>query len=127
MKESNHLAENMIHLKGMEFYGYHGVLEEENDLGQRFLVDLDITPLHWAGCTDSIDDTVNYAEVFAVVRDCVENKKFKLLETLAEEIASRVLEQFACTRIRVEIHKPNAPIPGIFSDVSVEILREKKA
>lgn len=118
---------NIIHLKGMEFYAYHGVLEEEKILGQRFIVDLDICPSKWAAGTDHIDDTVNYAQVYTVVKVCVERERFKLLESLAEEIALRVLGGFDCSQVRVEVHKPSAPIPGIFSDVSVEILREKKA
>lgn len=127
MKENNAGAESIIHLKGMEFYAYHGVLNEERVLGQRFLIDLDIFPLKWIDkSSDSVTDTISYAEVFTLVKDCMEKKQFKLLESLAEHIASSILENFPCAKVRVEVHKPNAPIPGIFSDVSVEIIRESK-
>lgn len=127
MRENEITEDNIIHLKGMEFYAYHGVLEEERKLGQRFIVDLDIYPRKWIAGTDNIDDTINYEQVYTVVKICVEREKFKLLESLAEAIAARVLDEFDCEKIRVEVHKPNAPISGIFKDVSVEILRGRKA
>ncbi|NLI90646.1 MAG: dihydroneopterin aldolase [Peptococcaceae bacterium] len=121
MKENN-----IIHLRGLEFYAHHGVLEQEKDLGQKFVVDLDIYPGRWADESDNLKDTVNYAEVFRVVEQCVTLERYNLLETLAEKIASQLLQEFDCVKIRVEVHKPNAPIQGIFRDVSVEIVREKR-
>ncbi|NLP43528.1 MAG: dihydroneopterin aldolase [Peptococcaceae bacterium] len=115
--------DNIIHLRGLEFYAYHGVLPAENGLGQKFIVDIDMYPAIWPIDSDSIDRTINYAEVYAVIKDCMENKKYKLIETVAEAIADRVLKEFPCERVRVEVHKPNAPIPGIIRDVSVEIWR----
>lgn len=63
-------------------------------------------------------------DVYQVIKACVTGNRHQLLEHLAEEIAQRVLKQFSCTSVRVEVHKPQAPIPGIFRDVSVEIWRE---
>lgn len=116
---------DVIHLRGMEFYAYHGVLPEEQVLGQRFLIDVDIfSDLRQAGSSDHVGDTVHYGEVYQVIKACVTGDQHKLLEHLAEEIARDVLKKFSCTSIRVEVHKPQAPIPGIFRDVSVEIWRE---
>jgi dihydroneopterin aldolase len=127
MTENKLATQNIIHLKGMEFYAYHGVLEEEKTLGQRFVIDLDLYPRKWITQFDNLQDTINYAEVFTLVKDCVQNKRFKLLESLAEYIATRILDNFDCSQVRVEVHKPNAPIPGILKDVSIEIIRERKA
>ncbi|SPF54204.1 Dihydroneopterin aldolase [Candidatus Desulfosporosinus infrequens] len=114
-----------IHLRGLEFYAYHGVLPEEQILGQRFLIDMDIySDLRQAGSSDQVGDTTHYGEVYQVIKACVTENRHQLLEHLAEEIAQSVLAQFSCTSIRVEVHKPQAPIPGIFRDVSVEIWRE---
>ena len=114
-----------IHLRGLEFYAYHGVLPEEQVLGKRFLIDMDIfSDLRQAGSSDQVEDTIHYGEVYQVIKACVTEDRHQLLEHLAEEIAQRVLEQFSCASVRVEVHKPQAPIPGIFRDVSVEIWRE---
>ncbi len=117
----------IIHIKGMEFYGYHGVLEEEKRIGQRFLVDVDIyLDDNISMKTDQLSGTINYIEVYSVVQKCVEREQFALIETLADTILTRVLNQFDCIGLRVVVHKPNAPIPGVFKDVSVEITREKQ-
>ena len=116
---------DVIHLRGMEFYAYHGAMPEEQVLGQRFLIDIDLfIDLSQAGFSDQVEDTIHYGEVYQVIKTCVTGDNHQLLEYLAENIAKRVLEQFSCTSVRVEVHKPQAPIPGIFRDVSVEIWRE---
>jgi len=119
------LGHDVIHLRGLEFYAYHGALPEEQVLGQRFLIDMDLFfDLSQAGSTDQVEDTIHYGEVYQVIKACVTGDSHQLLEHLAEDLAQRVLGQFACTSLRVEVHKPQAPIPGIFRDVSVEIWRE---
>lgn len=115
---------DVIHLRGLEFYSYHGVLPEEQVLGQRFLIDMDLfSDLRKAGSSDRVEDTIHYGEVYQVIKECVTEGRHFLIERLADEIAQKVLEQFACVSVRVEVHKPQAPIPGIFRDVSVEIWR----
>ena len=115
-----------IHLKDMEFYGYHGVLPEETKLGQRFRVTLAIaTDLQHAGETDNLMHTVSYAEVYDICQKIVEGKPYKLIETVAEQVAREVRETYpnAVKGIRVEIIKPDPPIPGHYREVSVEITR----
>lgn len=119
------MGHDTIHLRGLEFYAYHGVLPEEQVLGQRFLIDMDLfSDLSKAGSSDQVEDTIHYGEVYQVIKACVTGTSHQLLEHLAEDIAQRVLGQFSCTSVRVEVHKPQAPIPGIFRDVSVEIWRQ---
>ncbi|HWI50017.1 MAG TPA: dihydroneopterin aldolase [Rummeliibacillus sp.] len=115
-----------IHIKDMEFYGYHGVLPEETKLGQRFRVTLAIaTDLQHAGETDKLDNTVSYAEVYDLCKKVVEGKSYKLIEAVAEKIATVVCETYpnAVKGIRVEVIKPDPPIPGHYREVSVEITR----
>jgi dihydroneopterin aldolase len=119
------LEHDVIHLRGLEFYAYHGVMPEEGILGQKFLIDMDIfCNLRQAGTSDHMRDTVHYGEVYKVIEACVTGERHQLIERLAEDLAQRVLEQFSCSSVRVEVHKPQAPIPGIFRDVSVEIWRK---
>ncbi|MFJ8264262.1 dihydroneopterin aldolase [Rummeliibacillus sp. NPDC094406] len=115
-----------IHIKDLEFYGYHGVLREETKLGQRFRVTLAIaTDLQHAGETDELDNTVSYAEVYDLCKEVVEGKPYKLIEAVAEKIAAVVCETYpnAVKGIRVEVIKPDPPIPGHYREVSVEITR----
>lgn len=118
------LGHDVIHLRGLEFYAYHGALPEEQVLGQRFIIDMDLfSDLSRAGSSDQVEDTIHYGEVYQVIKACVTGDSHQLLEHLAEDLTQQVLKQFSCTSVRVEVHKPQAPISGIFRDVSVEIWR----
>lgn len=115
-----------IHLNEMAFYGYHGALEEENRLGQRFRVTVSLAiDLHQAGETDDLSKTVNYAEVFELCKEIVEGPPVKLIETVAERIARKTLEAYAdkVQGVRVQLIKPDPPIAGHYASVAVDIRR----
>lgn len=111
----------------MEFYGYHGVFPEENKLGQRFKVDLTVElDLKQAGKSDNLEYSVNYGELFEVCRQIVEGQTYKLVESIAENIAAQILQQYeSILRCTVKVVKPDPPIPGHYRAVAVEIMRER--
>lgn len=119
------MKKDKIIMSNMAFFGTHGVLEEENRLGQKFFVDADLfLNTKSAGMSDDINESVSYADVYLVIKKIVEEKEFNLLEALAETIASEVLTTFKLIEgIRVLIKKPEAPVPGIFDFFGVEIYR----
>lgn len=113
-----------IFLKNMRFYGYHGVLEEENKLGQEYQVDIELSvDLDKAVRTDDIKHSVDYSKVFDITKKIVENDKFNLIEALAGKIIENVKSEFAeaIKEIVVTIRKPSAPINGIFDYAAVEV------
>ncbi len=112
-----------ITLTGMSFYGYHGVMPEEQRMGQRFYIDLELhLPLGKAGMTDRLEDTVNYAEVYEVVRKITEEQRYALIEKLAGEIGRHVLSGFPLIdSVSVTVHKPSAPVCGAIRDISVTV------
>ncbi|WP_066634347.1 dihydroneopterin aldolase [Desulfolucanica intricata] len=115
-----------IILKGLEFYGYHGVLSEERQLGQKFIIDLELfLNLKESGVTDNPDLTVNYARVFEAVQEVVTGRPSLLIEAVAESIAAKVLSSFNVEKVLVRVRKPQAPVPGCFEYMAVEIIREK--
>lgn len=116
-----------IFLRGIELHAHHGLYEEEARLGQRFIVDidwwLDAAP---AATHDSYDETVGYEKVFAAVHDVSSGQRFHILEAFAQAIAQEILSRFPrVEKVRVEVHKPGAPIAGIFRDAGVEITRTR--
>ena len=117
-----------IFLRGMRFMACHGVLPHEREVPQPFEVDVEMgLDLRAAGESDDLDDTVNYAKVYRMVSSIMNGGSKQLIESLAEEIAEDLLWQFSPLRwVRVTVHKPTAPIDGIFSDVGVTILRRRK-
>lgn len=116
-----------IYLNELSFYGYHGVLPQENQLGQTFQVSLILhLSTREAGVSDRVEDTVSYADVYETVKEITEARKFKLIEALAETIATEVLQDYIpLTAVTVKVIKPNPPIPGHYHSVAVEIYRER--
>ncbi|WP_075620317.1 dihydroneopterin aldolase [Paenisporosarcina indica] len=115
-----------IHVNEMEFWGYHGVFAEETKLGQRFRVTLSLAvDLQEAGQTDDLEKTVNYGEAFVVCQKVVEGEPAKLVETVAERIATGILSKFTglVKGCKVIVIKPDPPIPGHYRSVAVEITR----
>lgn len=112
-----------IVLSGMEFHGFHGVFAEEHKFGARFVVDVEL--LIQFGGTDDVASTADYGAVFAIAERFVTQHQFALIETLAEQIATRVLALERVQATTVRVHKPHAPLPGVFNDVYVEVTRER--
>ncbi|MFC7322292.1 dihydroneopterin aldolase [Halobacillus campisalis] len=119
---------DQINLNGMEFWGYHGLFPEENKLGQRFYVDLELElDLKPAGESDDMDKSINYGDVYEAAKSIVEGEPKNLVETVAENLAGELLQQFhlldAC---RVKVTKPDPPIPGHYKSVAIDIYRSRK-
>lgn len=114
-------------LKRMVFYGYHGVFPEENKLGQKFIVDLDLRlDLGPAAASDDVNDTINYAEIHALLKKIVEGPPVKLIETLAGNIATAVLDTYtSINEATVSVTKPNPPFDITFDGVTVELRRTR--
>ena len=112
-----------IIVSGIEFFGYHGVLESEKKNGQLFSVDCKIT-LDTSLCGDVLNKTVNYSEVACFIAEFSKSNRYDLIETLANELAKNILVKFPkIDSITLTVHKPNAPIPTKFSDVTLTVTR----
>lgn len=113
-------------LSGLEFYGRHGVHDEETKLGARFVIDLELfLPLE--GIADRLKETVDYSAVYETVKHEVTVSRFYLIEALANRIAEEIFaSQPKVEQILVRVHKPHAPLQGVFRDVYAEVLRTRK-
>lgn len=119
------VTDDRILLTGLTFYGYHGVHPEERQLGQRFVVDLALTlDLEPAGRSDDLTQTINYSQVYQLVRGVVEGPACNLIEAVAERIAQAILTQTRAHAVWVRVAKPWAPVKGMTAgEVAVEISR----
>lgn len=117
------LSDAQIMLRGLTFFAFHGVLLEERQQGNRFVVDLVLeADISRAVCTDNLGDTVNYAEVYEVVRREMAVPS-QLLEHVCGRIATALLDAFApLQRVRVSVTKRNPPIEGAGSCESAVVL-----
>ncbi|RRD05516.1 dihydroneopterin aldolase [Arachnia propionica] len=115
---------DVIAITGLSAVGFHGVFPEERRDGQRFVVDVELG-LRIDTRRDDLAATVNYAEVADVVRREIEGEPCQLIETLAGRIADRCLAAPPVQQVRVTVHKPEAPVPHDFTDISVTITRSR--
>lgn len=107
----------------MEFFGHHGDLDAERELGSRIYVDVELTlDLSVAGESDRLEDTIDYVRCFELVRAVVEEAQHRLLEAVAERVADALLEQPMARAVRVRVAK-QPPIPGGISRVAVVVQR----
>lgn len=111
-----------IELKGLRVYGYHGVLDFERQEGQYFVVDAKIwVDASRAVATDSIENTVSYAEIAELISANVKANPVNLLESLAQRLAQEVLMASGplAQKVKIKVSKPDAPIHLYFENVSV--------
>lgn len=124
MTATDQLGADRITLTGLRASAFHGVLAHERANGQIFLIDVIVhLSLREAGASDELATTIDYGELASRIVSTVESDPVDLIETVAERVASLVLEYPRTSLVEVTVHKPSAPIAVPFDDVSVTITR----
>jgi len=120
--------QNIIRIKGATFYGYHGVMSEEQSVGGKFEADVDIyTTFIDAAKKDSLRGTIDYHKVYKVLYHLALEQKYYLIEAVANKIADELLINFtSIDKISVRVRKNNPPLGGVVDCVEVEVLKERK-
>ncbi len=113
----------IVELSGLRIFGYHGVEEDEQRLGQLFLFDVQLE-VGARGASDRLDEAVDYAQVASAIRELSGAQRFDLLEALATRTAALLLERFSPEWVRVRVRKPEVEPAGLtveYSAVTVEL------
>lgn len=116
-----------IFIKGLLIHARHGVMEHEAEVGQRFVIDLELSiDLADSSRTDKLADTVSYSDVVTTASAAFKGQNYYLLERAAGSVADAILAAFVrVSAVKVTVHKPHAPIAAIFDDVGVVITRTR--
>ena len=114
----------LIELEEMEFYAYHGHFEEEQIVGNKFLVNISIeTDCSRAAETDNLKDALDYVSIYKITKEEMEIKSH-LLEHLTQRIIDRIHEEFPqIIHSRVKVSKLNPPMGGRMQKVSITMSR----
>jgi dihydroneopterin aldolase len=115
-----------IQLEGLEFFAHHGYYQEEQKLGNRYTVDISLhTEFGEAASEDNLEGTVNYEEVYQIIRD-VMNHNTKLLEHIAHKINQLMLEKFPqVDQVETKVSKHNPPLKGICRVAAITLAATK--
>ena len=117
------MTNDVLKIKNMAFYAYHGLFEEEAKLGQKFEVDVEVYGDFRGFARENPPQTVDYPRVCALVEQVVTGERFGLIEALADRIAEVLQSELGLEKLRVRVRKPNPPVPVNFDGVEVEVLR----
>ena len=116
---------DQIKIENLEIFANHGVYPEENRLGQKFLVSCILyVDTRKAGKTDDLEASVNYGTISHLIKEKMEEKNYRLIEAVAEQLAEEILLfDEKIRKVMVEVKKPWAPVGLPLKTVSVRITR----
>jgi dihydroneopterin aldolase len=116
---------DQVFVSGLVIHAHHGVMEHESKVGQRFVLDLELSiDLKNAARSDKLVDTVSYSAIVETASRAFTGQSYRLVEAAAGAVADTLLAGFArVTSVRVTVRKPHAPIAAIFADVGVTLVR----
>ena len=113
-----------IELRKLLFFAHHGLHAEERKTGNEFEVNLTVSYKEPASTISNLDDSINYAALFEIVKKEMD-EPYDLLETLVQAIALKIKDSFPETKkLRISVHKLHPPIPQIRGAVGVTLEKE---
>jgi dihydroneopterin aldolase len=113
---------DVVFVRGLEIEANHGYYEEERKTKRRFRVHVELsTNLRQASQSDSLPDTIDYFKVCQIIVDVGTSQTFKLLETLAGNIAHTLQDEYPTAAVAIEIEKLAPPCPGVPQSCGVKL------
>jgi dihydroneopterin aldolase len=116
-----------IFVSGLLIHAHHGVMAHESKVGQRFVIDLELSiDLAVASRSDKLADTVNYGTIVDTTTEVFTRRSYRLIEAAGGAVADALLAKFAkVSAVRITVRKPHAPIAAIFGDAGVTVTRRR--
>jgi 7,8-dihydroneopterin aldolase/epimerase/oxygenase len=116
-----------IFVSGLLIHAHHGVMAHEGEVGQRFVIDLELTiDLDKASRSDKLADTVDYGAIVDTATEVFTRRNYRLIEAAGGAVADAILAKFPrVNAVRVSVRKPHAPIAAIFGDAGCTITRRR--
>jgi dihydroneopterin aldolase len=117
-----------IIIEEMEFYAFHGHYQEEQIVGNRFLVDLEMdADLTEAADSDNLNDAVNYQQAYQIIKNEMRRTKSNLLENIGKRILDALFaEMEGIEKASIRVRKLNPPMGGPIKSVGIKMSRKQK-
>ncbi|MGI9952639.1 dihydroneopterin aldolase [Moorellaceae bacterium AZ2] len=117
--------EDLLLVSGMQFWAKHGYFPEENKLGQRFVIDVEVSMDMSRTCaTDDLTGSLSYMDVYAITERVVTREHHKTVQRIAQRIADEIMAAHPVKQVRVTVKKPSVAIGGIVEYAGCRIVRE---
>jgi 7,8-dihydroneopterin aldolase/epimerase/oxygenase len=116
-----------IFVSGLLIHAHHGVMAHEGKVGQRFIIDLELSvDLQVASRSDKLADTVDYGTIVDTATEVFTRRNYRLIEAAGGAVADALLAKFAkIATVRITVRKPHAPIAAIFGDAGCTVTRQR--
>lgn len=120
-------SDDTIFVTGLLIHAHHGVMPHESKVGQRFMIDLELSlDLGNAVQSDKLADSISYSAIVDTATRVFTARHYKLIEAAGGAVADAILKKFPKAKaIKVTVRKPHAPIAAIFGDAGVTIVRSR--
>jgi dihydroneopterin aldolase len=113
-----------LHLSNLRFFAYHGVHEEEKLLGNEFELNISASFFSTKPVIESIDDTINYAEIYALAKSEMLQPR-ELLETFLSQLAEKIREAYPqLVKLKMSLYKLQMPLTNFDGRIGVELEKE---
>jgi dihydroneopterin aldolase len=111
----------ILKMTKMQFYGHHGVSDQEREKGGNYEVDCEIeTDISRCATSDDIKDAIDYSAVYDIIRINMENKRYNLMETLAENLKEKIRSKTGVDKVLLRVRKMEPPVGGAMGYFEVE-------
>jgi len=114
--------ETKIKINNIQLFGFHGVDTKEKTTGQTFEIDIEVSLIYDTPISDKLAHTLDYTLLYDEVITIFSQRRYNLIEFLANKIAITIISKYKVNNCKVVIRKPNAPIKGDFDSVEVEVI-----
>ena len=117
-----------IFVTGLLIHAHHGVMEHESKVGQRFVIDLELSlDLTEGSRSDRLADTVSYSAIVDTATEVFTRRNYRLIEAAGGNVAEAILASFPkINAVRITVRKPHAPIAAIFGDAGIILTRTRQ-
>ena len=121
------MTDDTIFVTGLLIHAHHGVMEHEAKVGQRFVIDLELSLDLTAGSrSDRLADTVSYSAIVDTATEVFTKRNYRLIEAAGGAVADAILSRFPQINVvRITVRKPHAPIAAIFGDAGIILTRRR--
>ncbi|MFC1484196.1 dihydroneopterin aldolase [Candidatus Neomarinimicrobiota bacterium] len=118
---------DIIRLNNVTLFARHGVAPQEQELGQRFTLNIElVADLTTAAKSDELSDAMDYAAVLHTVTAAFTGRACNLLEHAAWNVVRVLFKEFPAEEIRIRVRKSGAGIDSTLESAEVELIKKRQ-
>ena len=115
-----------IRLNNIALFAYHGIAPEEQSLGQRFHLDVELRGDFTAVARDNVAHSIDYVAAYHTVEEAFTAKAYSLLEQAGWQVLQALFQAYPVEEITLRVRKPTAPVGGILDGIELEMTRRRE-